>query len=56
MLWLSYDADGEVGFEGGLIETGEGSSSVRRLELRGCQKPENVLRGILCKAYQCAGK
>jgi len=41
VAWLSYNLYGEVGFEGGLIKTGEGRTCKGGFKLRGCQNPNN---------------
>ncbi len=38
--WLSYDLYGEVGFEGGLVKTGESCTSKGSFKLRGCYNPD----------------
>ena len=48
MSWASSDADGEVGFETGLIETGEGTPGTGGLKVSGRQGPrENQFTGQL---------
>lgn len=46
VTWLSYNPYGEVGFEGRLVETGEGCTSKGGLKLRRGQNPKKEKENI----------